>query len=207
MFPLICLDRYINHLNDSGPWQDPLEKFNNQLFVEDGNAVLDHLLLDGELDLPNVTVSNLTSARFFTAQCGKMVNQVVRRFQEAAYNDDTLNDYIGAEVTFNWIKCPVNKTEPDVALGLADVVTETFATYDAGLQFQFAYQRWENDLNRTFAKYYAQYRQTPNLTSIAARGKAIGDAYAIANGFDHCVEDVMAAAWWAFVSNLVHLCQ
>jgi hypothetical protein len=49
VFPLICLDRYINHLNDSGQWQDLLEKINNQLFVEDGNSVPDHLLLEGNL--------------------------------------------------------------------------------------------------------------------------------------------------------------
>jgi hypothetical protein len=71
-----------------------------------------------------------------------MVDQVVRRFQGAAYNDETLNEYIGAEVTFNWIKFPVNKTEPEVdEPDSADAVAETFATYDVGSQFQFAYQR------------------------------------------------------------------
>ena len=51
-----------------------------------------------------------------------------------------------------------------------------------------------------FLEYYGMYRNNATLTSNEAWAKALIDAYKTADGFDHCVEDVMSTAWWAFVS-------
>jgi hypothetical protein len=58
-----------------------------------------------------------------------------------------------------------------------NVVSETFVIYEAGAQLEYAQQRWEQDLNKTYHEYYEQYRQSPNLTENEARAKAIRNAY------------------------------
>ncbi len=58
-----------------------------------------------------------------------------------------------------------------------NVVSEMFVIYEAGPQLEYAQQRWEQDLNKTYHEYYEQYRQSPNLTENEARAKAIRNAY------------------------------
>jgi hypothetical protein len=80
---------------------------------------------------------------------------------------------------------------------LTDLVSETFVVYEAGAQLEYVTQRWESDLSKTYDDYFAQYRNTTNMTPLEVRAKTIRDAYNNADGFDACVEDVLSAAWWS----------
>jgi hypothetical protein len=199
--PLICFERYIKRINGTQTFQDPLEEYINKLFIENGYDVVQQLL-EHDFTMPNISVSNLTELRLFTAECGIKMNEMVNQFREQAYNDASISDYIGNEVTFNWIKCPVdkNKSLTDVDLtdvDLTDLVSETFVVYEAGAQLEYVTQRWESDLSKTYDDYFAQYRNTTNMTPLEVRAKTIRDAYNNADGFDACVEDVLSAAWWS----------
>ena len=79
---------------------------------------------------------------------------------------------------------------------LSDVVSETFALYEAGEQLKYVQTRWEQDLNETYEDYYAEFLNM-NMSIVEAKRKALADAYVNANGFDGCVEDIMSAAWWS----------
>ena len=103
---------------------------------------------------------------------------------------DKMQNYIGTEVTFNWIKCPVGKNTINDNLGahLGRLINKVFVMYDPEEQLNFTQERWENSLNETYTKYYASYlHEDSTLTSIDARIKAIDVAYANADGFDLCV--------------------
>lgn len=198
--PLLCLDLYLNGLNGTSLPQDIIDKHNDQLFVLDGLTAAQDLLFGSEFSTANLTVSNVTALRWFMADCATETKLQAIEYQKNVFDGALFSDYIGSEVTFNWIKCPVpdqsdaGKNETDAG-DLMNVVTETFVIYEAGAQLEYAQQRWEQDLNKTYHEYYAIYQT--NFTENEARAKAIRDAYANADGFDHCVEDVLSSAWWA----------
>ena len=188
VFPLICMERYIKHKNGE-PQKDPLEEFNDQLTAADGNTVIE-ALLEKELFINNDTSNyNFAEMRKFIAGCGMKVTNKVEELKDT-YSDKTLQNYIGTEVTFNWIKCPVGKNTINDNLGahLGGLINEVFVMYDPEEQLNFTQERWENSLNETYTEYYASYlHEDSTLTSIDARIKAIDVAYANADGFDLCV--------------------
>lgn len=188
VFPLICMERYIRHKNGE-PRKDPLKEFNDQLTAADGDSVLQTLLEKELLINDDMSKYNLAEMRKFIAGCGKKVTEKVEEIKDA-YSDETLQNYIGSEVTFNWIKCPVGKNiTKNYGSNFGGLINEIFVMYNPGEQLKITQERWESSLNESYTEYYANYIQedeTP-ATSINARIKAIDDAYANADGFDLCV--------------------
>ena len=195
--PLLCLDTYLENV-ELATLVDDITHFNSQLYMVDGDYVVQQMLSSGgNFNLQNISVSNFTEMRNFISTCGIEINKMVLEFQETAFNNTILDEYVGSEVTFNWIKCPVDKTDVSSnETDLTDVVSETFALYEAGEQLKHVQERWEQDLNATYEERYAEYLST-NMSVVEAKRKALAEAYANADGFDGCVEDVMSAAWWS----------
>ena len=109
--PLLCLDTYLANV-ELAALVDNITVFNSQLYMVDGYDVVQQMLLSGgNFDTRNVTVSNFTEMRNFISDCGIEINRMVLEFQDIAFDDTILNEYVGSEVTFNWIKCPVDKTD------------------------------------------------------------------------------------------------
>ena len=187
VIPLLCLDDYLMHLNGTLFVKD-FKAYNNQQYLEK---------LSSDFKTLNISISNFTEMRNFISTCGLNGSEGFLEFQRTAIDDTILDEYLGSEVTFNWIKCPLDKTDAGPnEKDLTDVVSETFALYEAGEQLKHVQERWEQDFNKTFDRIYMEHLNM-NKTAVEARQKALAEAYVNANGFDGCVEDVMSAAWWS----------
>ena len=191
--PLICVDAYFGQLNRGELTEEEFDKFLNDkvdvLFDVEGDPLIQDLL-KSETNITNMSVSNLTDMRLFTSQCGIKMNDIHREFTERTYNE---TNYIG-DVTFNWIKCPVENFDHNVS-GVEGIVYGTFTVHEPGEQLKSVKKKWEQDFQQLFDLYFAEYEQS-GFDTIDSRIMAIADAYENADGFDSCISDVMSTAWW-----------
>lgn len=65
------------------------------------------LLVASDFNAANLTVSNVTEMRLFIADCVTDTKLRAIEFQKRVFDGTFFYDYVGSEVSFNWIKCPV----------------------------------------------------------------------------------------------------
>ena len=152
VIPLLCLDAYLATMDGASINQEAY--FDTQLFTQNGHITAAQDILNAtDFSITSLNITNLTAFRSFIADCGTEKSRQTEELGESIYNNDILAEYIGSEVTFNWVKCPVpdDNSNDEEAVDLTEVVSETFVVYEAGAQLDYAKHRWEMDLNETFA--------------------------------------------------------
>lgn len=165
------------------------------------------------IDVPSLTTLigkyNITEIgdipRFleFMARCGDNIDKETERSSVVSFLKNMTNLGNSGSVSFNWIICPTadrNETGARTADNNAwTAFMKTFRLPDDGHEAEYALNRWKEQRLQLFTEYQSLYETQPNMTQLQARYQSFRDATSAADGFESCIPDTVAAAWFWFV--------